>query len=86
MGIPVIFFGNPQDYRVSIIKEFGLNIYDIPKNNSEVDSSNKALDRMFSKVDWSPETLDFRATKKEIIHDFIVFLHKRISKMTKYKG
>ena len=31
MGIPVIFFGNPDDYRVSLIKNLGLPIYPLPK-------------------------------------------------------
>ncbi|MFO7825474.1 MAG: polysaccharide pyruvyl transferase family protein [Cyclobacterium sp.] len=84
MGIPVIFFGNPLDYRVSIIGELGLNIYEIPKHSSGADSYKKALDGLFSTVDWRPEPLDFQATKKNMIHDFSDFLHKQHSKMTIY--
>ncbi|WP_073095483.1 polysaccharide pyruvyl transferase family protein [Cyclobacterium lianum] len=51
MGIPVIFFGNPLDYRVSIIGELGLKIYEVPKNNSGADSYKKALEELFSRVD-----------------------------------
>ena len=84
MGIPVIFFGNPLDYRVSIIGELGIKIYEIPKNNSGADAYKKALDGLFSRVDWTPERLDFQATKKNMIHDFSDFLHKQRSKMTIY--
>jgi len=84
MGIPVIFFGNPLDYRVSIIGELGIKIYEIPKNNSGADAYKKALDGLFSRVDWTPERLGFQATKKNMIHDFSDFFHKQHSKMTIY--
>ncbi|NVN94418.1 MAG: polysaccharide pyruvyl transferase family protein [Bacteroidetes bacterium] len=31
MGIPVVFFGNPDDYRTSIIKDLNIPIYPIPE-------------------------------------------------------
>ena len=53
MGIPVIFFGDPRDYRVSIVQALGLPIYDIAKH-----SRRNPFSRLGWEVDWKPEPVD----------------------------
>ena len=60
MGIPVIFFNNPNDYRVSWVKELGVKIYTL-----------KELEEM----DWNPKPIDFEKEKKKLIDTFHLYKH-----------
>ena len=55
MGIPVIFFNNPHDYRVSWVKELGVEIYTL---------------RTVKQVDWNPVAIDFEKRKEVLIQSF----------------
>jgi len=54
MGIPVVFFNNPKDYRVSWVKDLGVHIY----TGKDWDS-----------VEWNPKPIRF-SEKKKIIENF----------------
>ncbi len=69
MGIPVIFFGNPNDYRTSIIKEPGLDIHKIPHQKATRDSIGKELENSFDYINWTPDPIDIQLKKDEIEHD-----------------
>ena len=55
MGIPVIFFNNPHDYRVSWVKELGVEIYTL---------------RTAGQVNWNPIAIDFEKRKETLIQSF----------------
>lgn len=55
MGIPVVFFGDKNDYRISILEDLGLPIYP-PDAKSETRS----------KIDWNPEAINIEEEKMEI--------------------
>ena len=55
MGIPVIFFNNPHDYRVSWVKELGVEIYTL---------------QTVEQVNWNPVAIDFEERKKQLIQAF----------------
>ena len=57
MGIPVIFFNNPNDYRVSWVKELGVQIYSPQKTDQ---------------VNWEPVPIDFEKQKEHMIHKFLL--------------
>lgn len=55
MGIPVVFFNNPSDYRVSWVKEIGVKIYTLQE---------------IEEVDWSPTLIDYEVQKKILQRNF----------------
>ena len=55
MEIPVIFFGNPDDYRISWVTELGVNIF--TKNDLD-------------KIDWNPVPISFEKRKMDMINQF----------------
>lgn len=59
MGIPVVFFNKSTDYRVSWVKELGVNIYD---TNS------------IEKVDWNQKPINFESKKRELINSFFIHI------------
>lgn len=61
MGIPVIFFGNPNDYRISWVTEIGVNIF--TKND-------------FNKINWDPIPISFEKKKTDMINNFNALLHQ----------
>ncbi len=66
MGVPVVFFGDPDDYRQHIIREIGLTIhpYGLARKSNP-------LSRLYrNRVNWSGETVDLEA-KKAAIRNFI---------------
>ncbi len=66
MGVPVIFFGDSNDYRQHIIKEIGLTIHSL-----RLARKSNPLSRLYRhQVNWSGETVDLEA-RKAAIRDFI---------------
>lgn len=55
MGIPAIFFGDPDDYRISWVTEMGVNIFTTGDLN---------------KIDWNPTPIPFEEKKAEMINEF----------------
>ena len=62
MGIPVVFFGDPNDYRTQIVSDVGGKIY------SERLHDKRAVyglpGRLMQPVDWSPRPIDIEHIKK----------------------
>lgn len=50
MGIPVVFFGDSEDYRLSILSDLGLPIHSPALSAAELDN-----------IDWNPAPLDISA-------------------------
>ena len=65
MGIPVIFFGYPDDYRTSIIGELGLYIHKIPHQKTTRESTGKKWGNLFNSVNWAPVPIDIHLKKDE---------------------
>ena len=63
MGIPVVFFGNKDDYRVSWISELGIPINAVGEKN----------------IDWNPEPVLFEDKKNSMINDFKSFLSQKLN-------
>ena len=70
MGIPVIFFGNPDDYRTSIISELGLDIHKIPHQKATRDSIGKEWENTFNSINWTSDPIDIHIEKDEMIQGF----------------
>jgi hypothetical protein len=78
MGVPVIFFGNPNDYRVSVLDDLNIDINKLP--NILLTGANVLLRRLslggiFSKiavqllyrnVDWNPQSVCIDKEKEEL--------------------
>ena len=61
MGIPVVFFGNPQDGRFSILEDLGVPIY--PKIAR---GDKRAVLRLLREVCWDPEIPDVEDAKRTL--------------------
>jgi len=76
MGIPVVFFGDESDYRISLLKDMGLKINHITIKNktsyaSEIEKDEKFDSMVFQKnVNWNAKPLDFEKEKSEMIKTF----------------
>jgi len=66
MGIPVVFFGNPKDYRTSIVRDIGGIIYDGEMHRKEL-TPRSLVGRALGRVDWSPKPLDVSAVKTRLL-------------------
>tara|TARA_R110002020_G_scaffold403682_1_gene613793 strand:+ start:438 stop:1310 length:873 start_codon:yes stop_codon:yes gene_type:complete len=79
MGIPVIFFGNFDDYRTSIIRDLGIPIYKIPSFKGKAkDEYIDEIQKLYRLVNWYPAAIDIEIWKKKTIDQFISFLNRRI--------
>jgi hypothetical protein len=67
--IPVIFFGDPDDYRTSIIEELGLDIHKIPHQKTTRDSKGKEWENTFNSINWTSDPIDIHIEKDKIEHD-----------------
>jgi hypothetical protein len=81
MGIPVVFFGNSDDYRTSIIKDLGIPINPLPKKTSKKPKILKIVSRLpqyksmisrniekqMEKTNWYPKPLSIEDEKLKII-------------------
>lgn len=90
MGIPVIFFGDPNDYHLSILQDLGLKINQKPsqwtklawKGYSKVNKYNS--ERTFLKnVNWNPSPLDIEEEKQQLIKMTKELLSKHLSNSRK---
>jgi len=70
MGIPVVFFGDEKDYRISLLKDVGLKI-----NAISVDNRNDFLS-CFNDIDWHPGIIDFEEDKDRLISSFKKMLNE----------
>lgn len=78
MGIPVIFFGNANEYRVSIMEDLGATIYPLPPKKMGLfyrafrkGGIGKLIRSLFSKwmykdINWNPEPLNVDEIQSEV--------------------
>lgn len=70
MGIPVVFFGDPKDGRLSVLEDIGIRIYPYRKFR---DLLRQALYRPYFKlfrawrVEWNPAPLDLEEEKAKMV-------------------
>ena len=72
MGIPVVFFGDPKDYRLAILKDIGIPIhhYAFPKSQF-LKTLNKAsiqLKGPRQDIDWNPAPINLETEKAAMVH------------------
>ncbi len=60
MGIPVVFFGDPSDFRTSIVQDVGGRIYNLKLHARSLQG---LPGRIIQPVDWSPPPIDLEAVK-----------------------
>jgi hypothetical protein len=73
MGIPVIFFGDPTDYRFSILKDLDLiihPIYIIPKGGALRYLNRIRRFTSTLSVNWDPDPIDVEA-EKEVLRKLV---------------
>lgn len=63
MGIPVVFFGDPNDYRTRIVADVGGKIYSERLHDKR--AAYGVLGRLMQPVDWSPRPLDIEHLKQQ---------------------
>ena len=85
MGIPVVFLGNPKDYRTSIVQDIGLKINcvtDFFKYNTDKDViKQKQLNKFWRNVNWNPKELDYENNKEKIVFGFKSFLNSKLESL-----
>jgi hypothetical protein len=64
MGIPVVFFGDPADFRTSIVRDIGGTIYSKRLHKRGVIG---AIGAMLDGIDWSPRPIDVSAIRQRLI-------------------
>ncbi|NLR81450.1 polysaccharide pyruvyl transferase family protein [Chitinophaga eiseniae] len=85
MGIPVIFLGDPNDYRLSLLSDIGVKINSYPNDfNTEKETFINDIKRLWSEVDWKVEPVNFEAEKKSLITEFEERLNARIGILNQY--
>jgi hypothetical protein len=66
MGIPVVFFGDPTDFRTRIVKDIGGMIYNKRLHQRGVVGK---WGGMLEPVDWSPEPIDVSAIRHRLFEE-----------------
>jgi len=76
MGIPVIYFCDPSDYRIAVAGEIGLTLYEDPRlDKGSMKWKRRVLPRgafrylSVRNVDWDPEPVDIEHHKEKLIAD-----------------
>ncbi len=64
MGIPVVFFSDPKDPRVSIVNDIGGRIYDQKLHRKSM--ARGLAGRLFDRVDWEPSPFDVSGVKSRL--------------------
>lgn len=79
MGVPVIYFGNPSEYRVQVLKDMGVTVYKKPhkiigalyrvSRNTKLGAILRKLfiPLCMSDVDWNPVAIDYEEEKKALV-------------------
>lgn len=98
MGIPVVFFGDPNDYRVSILHDLNVDINRMGKKGKGrgfylyVILKTLYFEEMFPKlfaflfyrnVNWNPAVCSFEKEKKELIETVRDMLKNKIAEFNK---
>lgn len=67
MGIPVVFFGDPADYRTKVVRDIGGTIYDYRLHSKSPWKGRGTVGRVWQPVDWTPKPLDITAHRQRLI-------------------
>jgi len=86
MGIPLLFFGNENDYRISIIKDLQVPIYKAPpkrKGFLKLRPIYNLYKNIFAflyyrKIDWNPKSYDIEAEKKKLISQINQMIEEKL--------
>jgi Polysaccharide pyruvyl transferase len=65
MSIPVVFFGNPADYRTRIVSDIGGTIY---RKALFANVVGRTVGKLFDLVEWSPKPLDVSPVRERLLH------------------
>jgi hypothetical protein len=65
MGIPVIFFGDPADYRTRIVADIGGTIYSRRLHEKSV--VGRTVGWAVNRVDWSPQPIDISPHRERLL-------------------
>lgn len=79
MGIPVIFLGNPLDYRLSILSDIGVRIYNFPSNISDKQIFINEIKRLWTEINWEVEAVDLEDEKTSLINRFNELLNEKLA-------
>ncbi len=63
MGIPIVFFNNPDNYRTSWVRDIGLEIHTLQD---------------IGRVDWTLTPIDMEKQKEQLISDF-QYMQERVA-------
>jgi hypothetical protein len=66
MGIPVVFFGNPADYRTRIVSDIGGTIYSKALLGRNV--LGRTMGKVFDRVEWSPRPVDVSPVRERLLY------------------
>lgn len=82
MGIPVVYLGDPDEYRTAIIEDIGLPIHSWPKimRGDDPKESRQRLQDFWNSINWEPAPLDFEEQKKKLIAGFRQALALKLAK------
>lgn len=86
MGIPVIFFGDPNSYRLSILQDLGLKINQLPSQSTKLAwkfyskiNKHNTEQTFLNGVNWNPPSLNIEQEKQKLIKTTKELLSKRLS-------
>lgn len=65
-GVPVVFFGDPNDERTAVLKEIGVPIYSNRKHSKA--AARGVLGKISNVVDWQPSAPDLTDKKEKLRH------------------
>jgi len=98
MGIPVIYFGQPDEYRVKVLKDMGLTVYQKPSmyvsGIYRLLSKTKLGDKFrdlyvklfYRNVDWNPEVIPYEEEKAKLITELKEHMNFCIERHKQRKG
>jgi hypothetical protein len=73
LGIPVVFFGEPNDARFSSLTDLGLVIHALPRDNTmrRIVRQTRGLHRVWAwwasrKIDWNPKPINIEKQRAEL--------------------
>lgn len=66
MGVPVVFFGDPTDFRTSIVRDVGGIVYNKRLHQRGLVGT---LGAVLDPVDWSPKPIDVSAIRQRLLKE-----------------
>lgn len=82
MGIPVVFLGNPDDYRISVLTDVGVKIHPYPTDTKDKEYNSK-IKKLWSEINWEMPVIDFEKEKELLISKFNELLESKLNVMSR---